>query len=237
MSKHKRYVFLITIIISAVCLSPTALHANKTMTTQTEANPYERQVMEASKIEKIIGLTIGGCIIWLIIGYKRMERKNEMKEELLRSKEAEHEEALSCKEETIDKLQAKVMGYEQHKDMALPHEGIANITSATIYHRFKTLAERPLAEPSEDEWRNMLTTVEQNVPRFRDKLMGEYTLSSKEYRICILVLLAFKPGEMVNLTGFSSSDISKTRQRLLMKLFGEQGSAGQFDRRLRGIIK
>lgn len=63
MSKHKRYVFLITIIISAVCLSPTALHANKTMTTQTEANPYERQVMEASKIEKIIGLTIGGCII------------------------------------------------------------------------------------------------------------------------------------------------------------------------------
>ena len=67
-----------------------------------------------------------------------------------------------------------------------------------------------------------------------DKLMGEYTLSSKEYRICILVLLAFKPGEMVNLTGFSSSDISKTRQRLLMKLFGEQGSAGQFDRRLRG---
>ena len=60
-----------------------------------------------------------------------------------------------------------------------------------------------------------------------DKLMGEYTLSSKEYRICILVLLAFKPGEMVNLTGFSSSDISKTRQRLLMKLFGEQGSAGQ----------
>ena len=70
-----------------------------------------------------------------------------------------------------------------------------------------------------------------------DKLMGEYTLSSKEYRICILVLLAFKPGEMVNLTGFSSSDISKTRQRLLMKLFGEQGSAGQFDRRLRGGIK
>ena len=207
------------------------------MTTQTEANPYERQVMEASKIEKIIGLTIGGCIIWLIIGYKRMERKNEMKEELLRSKEAEHEEALSCKEEIIDKLQAMVMGYEQHKDMALPHEGIANITSATIYHRFKTLAERPLAEPSEDEWRNMLTTVEQNVPRFRDKLMGEYTLSSKEYRICILVLLAFKPGEMVNLTGFSSSDISKTRQRLLMKLFGEQGSAGQFDRRLRGVIK
>ena len=71
----------------------------------------------------------------------------------------------------------------------------------------------------------------------RDKLMGEYTLSSKEYRICILVLLAFKPGEMVNLTGFSSSDISKTRQRLLMKLFGEQGSAGQFDKRLRGGIK
>ena len=70
-----------------------------------------------------------------------------------------------------------------------------------------------------------------------DKLMGEYTLSSKEYRICILVLLAFKPGEMVNLTGFSSSDISKTRQRLLMKLFGEQGSAGQFDKRLRGGIK
>ena len=65
--------------------------------------------------------------------------------------------------------------------------------------------------------------------------MGEYTLSSKEYRICILVLLAFKPGEMVNLTGFSSSDISKTRQRLLMKLFGEQGSAGQFDRRLREV--
>ena len=67
--------------------------------------------------------------------------------------------------------------------------------------------------------------------------MGEYTLSSKEYRICILVLLAFKPGEMVNLTGFSSSDISKTLQRLLMKLFGEQGSAGQFDKRLRGGIK
>lgn len=105
-----------------------------------------------------------------------------------------------------------------------------------MFKSFAEMADKPLIQPSNEDRQQITALVERVMPSFRSMLLNDNTLSQKEYRVCLLVLLAFKPGQMVSLTGFSSSDISKTRQRLLQKLFGEQGSATDFDRRFRGLI-
>ena len=201
-----------------------------------ENTQTEKHIEPVSTIDKILGGVVGLGVMWLIVGYGLMKGKNEAKDEQLQDNEKKHAEALCRKDKTIEQLQLEIANNKQEEKL-FPVSALAEITKSPVYQLFLEMADKPLVNPSNEEWQQIVALVEQHLPAFRSLLLNEKGISSKEYRICILVLLAFKPGEMVNLTGFSSSDISKTRQRLLMKLFGEQGSAGLFDRRLRGAIK
>ena len=201
-----------------------------------EKTQTEKHIEPVSTIDKILGGVVGLGVMWLIVGYGLMKSKNEAKDEQLQDNEKKHAEALCQKDKTIKQLQLEIANNKQEEKL-FPVSALAEITKSPVYQLFLEMADKPLVNPSNEEWQQIVALVEQHLPAFRSLLLNEKGISCKEYRICILVLLAFKPGEMVNLTGFSSSDISKTRQRLLMKLFGEQGSAGQFDRRLRCRIK
>mgnify|MGYP007106313997 FL=1 len=73
------------------------------------------------------------------------------------------------------------------------------------------------------------------MPSFAHFLLSENGVSAKEFRLSVLALLSFKPGQMAVLTGLTNSDISQTRRRLLQKVFGVQGSAADYDKRIRGM--
>ena len=63
----------------------------------------------------------------------------------------------------------------------------------------------------------------------------ESYISCKEYRLCVLTRLGFIPTEMAALLATSRSNIANIRSRLMVKLFDEEGSTTDFDRRIAEI--
>lgn len=90
--------------------------------------------------------------------------------------------------------------------------------------------------PSKSEWdevENVLSTLDAG---FLEWLIGvESYISCKEYRLCVLTRLGFIPTEMAALLATSRSNIANIRSRLMVKLFGEEGSTTDFDRRIAEI--
>lgn len=92
-------------------------------------------------------------------------------------------------------------------------------------------------QPTEDDWRELMALVDKEIPSFHAKMNERTNLRLKEYQICILVRLHFKPYEMVNLTDITIANVSNIRKRLLWKVFGLNGGTQEFDRKIQQIYR
>ena len=196
-----------------------------------------QSIRSTSMAEKVAGGVAGFCIVGLIVGYCCKDGKYLLSKEKVKWLEEEHAKEMCKKDKAIEQLQSEISAKNKGRDIAFKASAMAKVAEAAVFRSFLEMADKPLVQPSNDDWQQVLALVEQYLPAFRTLLINEKSVSRKEYILCFLVLFAFKPGQMVNLTGYSSSDISKTRQRLLQKLFGVQGSATEFDRRFRGLVE
>jgi len=59
-----------------------------------------------------------------------------------------------------------------------------------------------------------------------------YNISERELRICLLTRLMFKPKDIAVLVGCRFPEVSLTRSRLLKKIYGIDGKASDFDKRI-----
>lgn len=80
-----------------------------------------------------------------------------------------------------------------------------------------------------NEAHDIQVLVEKVLPGFRAKVNPLGKLSDAEYMICILTKLNVKPSDIAKLLGFTKSDVSKKRKRLLAKIFGIDGKPSDFD--------
>ena len=89
---------------------------------------------------------------------------------------------------------------------------------------------------NQSDWealREELTTLDS---RFADWLAArEGEIKERDQKLCVLTRLGFIPTEMAMLLATSRSNITNIRSRLMIKLFGEDGSATDFDRRIANI--
>lgn len=73
-------------------------------------------------------------------------------------------------------------------------------------------------------------------PSFVESLNSTgYTLSIKEFNICLLIKLNFAPSEICALLKVGNSALSNQRSRLLKKMFGTEGSATLFDEKIKSL--
>ncbi len=107
------------------------------------------------------------------------------------------------------------------------------IKSAPVYERLRYLENHPQEKISKNDWANLVDTVERNVYHFA---VLKQKLSEKEYRICLLIKLRFSPSVISHFVGTSLSDISLSRQRMLVKLCGKVGKAKEFDEYIHNIL-
>ncbi len=83
------------------------------------------------------------------------------------------------------------------------------------------------------EWREFRAVVECHFPVFHDIVFRKRKLTKEEYRACLLVKTRmFSPKELEALLGWPYNFASNKRKQLLKKIFGEEGSAADFDRRI-----
>ena len=137
------------------------------------------------------------------------------------------------KETMIRQLNDQVKKYEDANICHSLLELDRLIKSAPVYERLRYLENHPQEKISKNDWANLVDTVERNVYHFA---VLKQKLSEKEYRICLLIKLRFSPSVISHFVCTSLSDISLSRQRMLVKLCGKVGKAKEFDEYIHNIL-
>ena len=194
----------------------------------------------------LVVITIGLLIGKKIYGVRKKERLNY--EEKLSSLAKTHSEVIQLRthEQALNKLLQEKENYavKLQKDIEAYKEKVGlqkdssetRLEKSAIYSSLCKLAAKG-AELSDDQWQQVYVMVIDIFPNFY-KLISEkqYELSENEFKTCILIRLHFNPKTVANMVGLSPSSITKIRNNMMEKLFGERGKAKELDERLMQYI-
>lgn len=166
--------------------------------------------------------------------YALLEEKEsllENKDLIFERKRMELDEEIALKEQSISTLQDRVMQYEQKLNIRNNAAVEEEIQSSPIRAEFEYYVSHVRVHPTERQWRKLVRYAKSNLP-LMCLLLHKYNVSDREFRICILTRLKFKPGEIATIMNCKFPDVSHIRSRLLKKIYGIDGKAADFDRRL-----
>ena len=168
--------------------------------------------------------------------YKRTAKRIEEEQEELRliqqKKFAKIEEE---KDKNIREMQVLLSTYRLKRANKRSHkcdeDKWKEIKKSDLYKSLVCIAQKPTAKVSEDIMNELVETIDNNIPRFRKKIVDCCPDINKiEYNVCMLVRIGFKPGDISRILRISPSTISKMRTSLLQRLFHKNGRGKDFDK-------
>ena len=155
----------------------------------------------------------------------------EHKDLIIERKSRELNNEIERKECSIKELQDRVAQYEQKLNFMDTAAIEDKIQSSSIKGKFMYFATHVTEHPTDGLWKELIRFAKTQLPQMYI-LLNKYNVSNKDLRICILIRLKFKPGEIATIMDCRFPEVSLTRSRLLQKIYGIDGRASDFDRRL-----
>lgn len=155
----------------------------------------------------------------------------ETKEDLIVRREAELNIEIGKREQSIAELQERVAGYERDmniKDIAILED---ELQKAPLKDDFNYYLKNVKEQPTSKDWDKLSRFGKNNFPKLYVTLRN-YKVNERELRICLLTRLMFKPKDIAVLVGCRFPEVSLTRSRLLKKIYGIEGKASDFDKRI-----
>ncbi len=116
------------------------------------------------------------------------------------------------KEDMIQKLQSEVKKYEEVNIGRNLLELDKQLKQSSVYLKLVYLESHPLEKMTKTDWSDLEETIEKYVSGFASL---KQKLSTKEYRICLLVKLHFSPSIISSFIGTTPADVSNSRRRML----------------------
>lgn len=155
----------------------------------------------------------------------------ENKDDLLERKKKELDVEIGKREQSIAELQERVAEYERDmniKDIAVLED---EIQSSPVKDDFSHYLKNVTEQPSFKDWDRLMRFAKSRLPKLY-LMLRNYNISERELRICLLTRLMFKPKDIAVLVGCRFPEVSLTRSRLLKKIYGIDGKASDFDKRI-----
>jgi hypothetical protein len=111
------------------------------------------------------------------------------------------------------------------------------LSKASIVKRLKEyINANPYQKASQSDFAELRSLLNEEVPHFYTTLnTPHYTLSEIEYDVSMLLRVRFSPMDIHKLTGMSPSYVSNMRSRLLLRVYGVDGSPADYDKRVLAI--
>jgi hypothetical protein len=111
------------------------------------------------------------------------------------------------------------------------------LSKASVIMRLKEyLNANPYQKASQADFVELKSLINEEIPHFYTTLnTTNYTLSAIEYDVSLLLRVHFSPMDIHKLTGMSPSYVSNMRSRLLLRVFGIDGSPSDYDKRVLAI--
>lgn len=154
--------------------------------------------------------------------------------EQMRAHEYELNIMIEEKEKEVEELQTEIEAYkEKAKVQDVSAEDI--LKSSPIFENIKKKADRGTIL-SEDEWQELNKLVIETLPNFYNFISSKkHNLNNNEFKICILRRLDFTPKTIAYMLNLSPSSITKIRNNMSKKLFGEEDNSKEFDKMLKQL--
>ena len=147
-----------------------------------------------------------------------------------------YQQLMAESEDTISRLEETVQQLERERNKLLKRSAEKNLSTSKAVASLNHILANPTPKNLDFiDWTALKSTVEENIPSFYSALNSAGNLTATEYRLCLLVKTGFTPSQIEILLGLMPKYASTLRRRLLKKVFGEEGTASDFDRKVREI--
>lgn len=219
------------------------------------ANEEARKAERAKHISLIILLCSFFLIVILTYIYLRLRKKknerimrlsheyrqsiydyNKMSAELERIKEKDTT-LLNDKQIEVDSLREKVASFQKKLQAANTSQQLTDFKDSNIVALFqsKSTGSLKVTRPTDVEWNRLIRQFSRSVPSLYTALGRDVLLSPAELRLCILLLLGFKIGDVAILLNTSAQSITNIRYKANQKLFNES-TAASLEKNLMNIL-
>ena len=155
--------------------------------------------------------------------------------EQMRAHEHELNILIEEKEKEVEGLLSEIEAYkEKAKFQVVSAED--TLKNSPLFENIKKKADRGTIL-SEDEWQELNKLVIETLPNFYNFISSKkHNLNNNEFKICILRRLDFTPKTIANMLNLSPSSITKIRNNMSKKLFGEEDNSKEFDKMLKQLF-
>ena len=154
-------------------------------------------------------------------------------------------EALKQEQDTdhllVESMQHDIDGYREHiaylettLSKFYSRKADTELAQSDIVKRFREARKAGMRTnpPTDDDWAKLADSIEKIYPRFHSLMYAKGPLQTKEYRLCLLTKAQFSPSDIDVLMGQKPSYSTNIAKRLCLKVFGFEGSAADFRRKL-----
>lgn len=153
--------------------------------------------------------------------------------ELLRLQEENYDSIINEKIKYIETLKERIAKFEEdHNNI---HSLDVIFAESDICKKLHSMARYGKELPSKNDWESLNNLINTEIPSFYSMVNHRQTLKEQEYQVCMLIRTHFQMSEICNLMNISSANLSMLRKRLLLKIFGIEGTSKEFDRKMLNI--
>ena len=155
--------------------------------------------------------------------------------EQMRAHEHELNVLIEEKEKEVEQLLFEIDSYkERYKEQSICVEDI--LKSSSVFESIQKKADRG-EMLTEGEWHELNKLVIDTLPDFYSFISSKkHKLNNNEFKICILRRLDFAPKTIAYMLNLSPSSVTKIRNNMSKKLFGEEGNSKEFDKLLKNLL-
>jgi DNA-binding NarL/FixJ family response regulator len=157
--------------------------------------------------------------------------KSEIINEQLKKKDSDIKTLVLLKDSTEQLV--RQLETEIRKRDAVKAKGKAEDTQ--IVKLFAQMAEDRTRLPATDNWAELFKVMDNHFPSFTLQIKSCRSIGKNEYQVCVLTKLGFRVSDIAYLTNNSSNSITNLRSRMMVKLFGEEGGAKDFDAKIASL--
>ena len=119
----------------------------------------------------------------------------------------------------IASLSEKIESYKREQGVAVALRKKDDLEGESIIVKLRSMAEKPKDTITEDDFCLLEQTISNYYPALILDLKQNPKFSNSDRQVCIMTALKFRPGDIVNLTGLTSSKVTNAKEKINMLLF------------------
>ncbi|WP_163210927.1 tetratricopeptide repeat protein [Bacteroides sp. 519] len=181
----------------------------------------QHQIIALFSIFIATALAAGAYIVY----YRSHKRKQEWEEQARRTRYFQQQQ-MKNKDSEIVKLKQQM----EHILLKKQKENTECFQTSKICCFIRDNISKPGFKFKDENWEELQQQIDFFYDGFTERLRIRYPrISEKEMRVCLLIKAGLSNKEIANMVYMQHNSVSTLRERLFKKVFGEPGSAAQWD--------